>query len=372
MKSSKTLSALLTITLLHGCGANFPRQSAEDKKDPSAHNKGSGQEESKTLPAATSQEVEADEELAAAEVTDNVDEALSSLADVNPSSATGLNLVAEGESKHKLTHKCSEVDSTAVVDVSIDFVREWGFANRLRHLTHAISDIGSIKRIWSNPDQSVKCDEGGQTVAISPEELEGSKLAIELSREKSKETSFKNLRSGAQFSRSMKLSVSGKRSAEWDAVEVSESAIVESKLLTSDVKRNLQVTNKSGEKRQIERQVRTVDDKPLAIVVTREPATLKASSRLIKTGSIEAIRSDKGRVVTHFDNVLLTKASGCVAESGRITGEIYALEAAEPVLSFVVEFDDGSAKVVFSNGKEAEYTPEGCDLENLDKMGSQD
>jgi hypothetical protein len=371
MKRSPLHISLVLVTLASACGTEIrnvedgdqaqsegeiPTRQAEPVVNPN-------------LPQASSQEVAVDEELAAAEVTDSVDEGISSIADVSDQQAGVLGLVPSRSIN--LQRNCSEVEGAAKVEMTMNFLREWNHDGPVRVASQKITDSGLLTRLWSHPSHSIACDEEKKRADVKLEELEGTKVQIDLARNRSKEASYQNKRNGKSFARSMKLEVVGKRQVSWDKVEISEDSYVASKTISSAVNRKLQVQNKAGEERVIERRITISAENPLKVEVTRELETGVALKKVIKSGTIEAERADKGKIITRFNEVVHTQVGRCMADSGTISGEIYPAEATEPSLTFVITFSEGTKRIQFSNGKEAEYTPEGCELETLDPMSAE-
>lgn len=346
----KTLVAYLAVSSLVGCGS----------KDDSSSGGGDDEEAQGTT------EILDDSELRTEAVSSTVDVGISAAAEgTDESSASALALASNTGTKNKVfTRECEEDGDTAVVTISREFSRTREITNKVREISMSMSGTNDLTRTWSSDEGAVKCHSNGKHIDVAMNDMEGMILDVDFKREGTRTATFTNVRKGITVERYFKFTATGKRHIEWTDVSTEGDNTTLSTTNTSEVDRSTVAKNKDGEERTMEMSVDIGKEDPLVVDTVRDSSSRDIVSRTIKSGTITSTNKDKGKLEIEFDTVVYTPDSGCLADSGSISGKVFKPEADEATMTFEITFSNGSAKIEYSDGTSADYTPEGCDLEN--------
>lgn len=365
----KTIIALtLSAALLAACGA------AQNDREKTTGEQTDNTDKTSKDPIDTNTLVE-DEEATGQAVTAQVDDAITSAAeDQETETGAGLNLAsAEVTSSHERFRNCTEEGSKAIVDISSSLERTISLEGPNRSGSSSVKAMMEKKRTWSKEGGEIKCAENKKHADVPWTAIAGVTAEVEFTHSRSRVASVTNKKKNITQSTSFSFSATGTRSIVWENVASSDEAtILVQKTITSKVERELIINTKKGESKSISGIVKTDDAMPLITIVEREKETLNVLSRTIKSGKLIATGKDGGRVETTFDGVKYTKANRCMATAGKITGAVYEKDATEPKITFEITFSAESKTIVFSNGKEAVYAPEGCIFDDPDQVTERD
>lgn len=307
-----------------------------------------------------------DEELAGDSVSAQVDEAIAAAAEEQSEGAATAGLTLTEVDKVKKVERyrnCTAEGDKAVVEIKRAAERSFSFEGAVRQGSSEIKHLVEITRTWSRDGGAVDCAESGKHAALVRAEMKGVTLEAAFKRQRSLSASFTNLKKGVTKSRSAKFNAQGTRQISWTDVTVADGTITLSKTVTQQATRTLEIVNKQGETKSFEQTVATDAAAPLQVVTVRDEATDALVSRTIVSGKKVATGKDGGRVETSFDNVKYEPGKGCYAVSGKISGAIYAKDAAEASLTFTIDFTGDTKSIAFSNGKEVEYVADGCEFD---------
>jgi hypothetical protein len=337
--------AIMTTATLAGCGA--------DKEERNETPGGDNQDTVKT--------VVADEETSSQVITAQVDDAISAAGeDQESESAAGLMLAnADTKKIHKRFRVCNVVDGKAVVELKRSIDRSFTNEGPVRSATTSFTLLDERTRTWAMTDGSVACSDNKKHAVIPWANIQGMTTGVVFNSAKSRESTLTNKKNGTEVSTSHSVKAEGERTISWSNV-ASESSVIVQKSIVSNVTRELTVVKKDGTSKTLSSNVVISSESPLIIAVERDKTSLEVVSRTINSGKIIATGKDGGRIETKFDSVKYTKENKCMASAGKISGAIYAKDATEATLTFDITFDGESKTIVYSNGKEAEYSPDGC------------
>jgi len=111
------------------------------------------------------------------------------------------------------------------------------------------------------------------------------------------------------------------------------------------------------------------EEAPLKVQVTYADASKerKVLSKLIESGTITATRSGDGKIVSSFENLLLSMSSEeCSPQSGTMTSKIYVEGASEPSKIYKLSASEGDYKLEDITDAEKPVEVEDVDFEVCD------
>jgi hypothetical protein len=316
-------------------------------------------------PEATSDEAISDSELAGETVTSGIDVAISSLADESDIATSSLSLRAASKKVEFIRFRECQKQEYGAAHESIKrkLTREFSLEGARRKVESNFVAQGEINRVWDKPEIGVDCSEDGRYALMPWGDLQGLSLESEFSKSRLREITFASKISGKSFSRSHKFAAQGVHQISWNAVTDDSGMIAIEKTIAKDVTRTMEFQNSKGRERSMVRNFKTKADYPLNVTVERDSTTYVVVSRTINQGALVAT-GKSGRMELEFDHVKWTNA--CMADSGTISGSLFKPDSTQPEMTFEISFSGDSKSIVFSNGEQFEYTPEGCELENPD------
>lgn len=316
-----------------------------------------------------------DEEATGQTVTAQIDDAISSAAE-DQETETGAGLLLAGtdaKASHDRYRNCTEAEGKATVEIRSSLERSFNLEGTNRSGSTIVKALIEKKRIWSKEGAEMKCAANKKHAIVPWAAIAGVSAEIEFTHNRSRVASVTNKKKNITQSTSFSFEAKGTRSIVWENVESSENGpVLVQKTIKSNVARELNINTKKGETKSISGTVKTDDNSPLITIVEREKDTLKVLSRTIKSGKLIATGKDGGRIETSFDGVKYTNLNRCMATEGKISGAVYEKDATEPKVTFQITFTGDSKTIVFSNGKEAEYAPEGCVFDDPDQVTEHD
>lgn len=341
-----TVGALsLAATLVTGCG----RQDGQERDDESG------------APALGSSALLQDADIAGPSIAALIDDATASAAeDQDPE---GLSLRGDADGEAHSYRSCNDDGTTAVVDIRRSATRQVTFEGPVRTSETSFAAYHEKQRTWSRQDGEINCDASRRFAALPVRDMQGVSVDIVFKHERSRSSSVTHKKRGTAVSRSHVYEVEGTRRIAWTAVESSDTTVTLTKEITSQATHKLDTTHKDGDKKHLEGSLATSPQGPLVVVVKRDASTLAAQGRIVKSGTLVATGQDGGRLETSFADVEYDTDRGCLPIAGKITGAIFEKDAADPALTYEVSFDGDAQSIVFSNGDEYDYAPEGCELD---------
>lgn len=366
----RLISLTLATVLVSACG-----DGKEDREQNPGNQQDQGNGPSVGNDYGTSALVE-DEEAAGQAITAQVDEGISSAAedqDADSAAALMLQTAADGKSVHERYRNCAESEGKAVVDIRRSLERSVNFDGPMRSASTSMKALVEKKRTWMKEGGEIKCAENKKHALVPWADIAGVSAEVTFTHSRSRESSVTNKKKNETKTASFSFNATGKRSITWAAAESSaENKLAVQKTIVSDVSRELTLKNKKGDVKTISGSIKTDAENPVVTIVERDSDSLQVLSRTIKTGKLIATAKDGGRVETTFDNVVYTRENRCMATSGKISGAVYEKDATEPKVTFEISFDGETKSIVFSNGKEAVYSPEGCELDDPEQIVEKD
>jgi hypothetical protein len=326
-----------------------------------------GAETNERAPAAgnqtpvTTESVVSDEETSTQAITAQVDEAISAAGeDQEAESTTGL-LLTEADTKkvHTRFRSCSELDGKAVVDIKRSIERAYTNEWPMRSASTSFKLLDERTRTWSIADGAVKCSDNKKHAIVPWENIQGMTTGVKFSYAKSRESTVTNKKKSTTISTAHSVTAKGERTISWSNV-ASDTSIIVQKSIVSAVERELTIKKKDGQTKVLSSSVVIAADSPLITVVERDKTTKDVVSRTIKSGKVIANGKDGGKIETVYEGVKYTTENKCMASEGKISGSIFVKDASEAAVTFVITFNGESKSIVYSNGNEAEYSPDGC------------
>lgn len=311
-----------------------------------------------------------DAELVSASVMSVGDEATSSLADGDSdmTGATSLSLAGEIARNVVRERSCEKPEDDVVVSIHRGMEQTVSRVARRGSLERYFKFDSNIKRTWSNELNDLECHENGKHINLSAVDFNSSvKLTAEFTREKTQWIKLTNNVRNIEKTTQHAFKSEGSRQVEWQSLTEDEetSTATEERTVKIEANRKFEITKADGKVFGFETTISTDAESPLVQSIERDLETREAKKRTIKSGKLIAVRKDKGRLETTFDNVVYDVESACMPVSGKLSGALYKDGEAEAVRSYSIEFNGTDAQITFANGETAEYIPEGCELEDV-------
>ena len=341
----KFILAIITTASLVSCGAD---------KDERAETPGSDND-------GTVDSVVTDDETSSQVITAQIDDAITAAGEDQESEAAAGLMLADTDSKkvHTRFRACSVVDGKAVVQIKRSIDRSFTTEGPVRSAATSFKLLDERTRTWAMAEGTVACSDNKKHAIVPWANIQGMTTGVVFSSSKSRESSMTNKKKGTTASSSHSVKAEGERTISWSN-NASDTSVIVQKSIVSNVSRELTIVKKDGQEKVLSSTVVIGAENPLIIAVERDKTSLEVISRTITGGKIVATGKDGGRIETMFDGVKYTKENKCMATAGKISGAVYAKDAVEASLTFEITFDGESKTIVYSNGKEAEYSPDGC------------
>jgi hypothetical protein len=314
-----------------------------------------------------------DEETSSQAITTQVDDAISAAGEDQESETAAALMLADTDTKkiHTRFRACSEVDGKAVVEIKRNIDRSFTAERPARSAATSFKLLDERTRTWAMADGTVSCSDNKKQAVIPWTNIQGITTEVVFNISKSRESSLTNKKKGTTISSSHSVKAEGERTIAWSNI-ASDSSVIVQKSIVSSASRELTVVKKDGTEKVLSSNVVISSENPLIIAVERDKTSLEVVSRTISGGKVVATGKDGGRIETMFDGVKYTKENKCMASEGKITGAIYAKDTTEAKLTFEIKFDGESKTIVYSNGKEAEYSPDGCIFDEPEEVTETD
>lgn len=185
----------------------------------------------------------------------------------------------------------------------------------------------------------------------------GLKLTATIDAERSMEGELRR-RNGEVRSFSRSVSVNGTHAHEWLSVAKDE----EAGKLVIERRTSINVTRKIVKDKEISTSVKTLDDAPLQVRITRDATTLERIEREILAGAVRVERSNGNVWEARFTNVRYLASAPCVPVAGTIAGSVAAADKPEEKSEFSLTFAD--------NAVELKVNGEVVELENYEDLAS--
>ncbi|MES2746073.1 MAG: hypothetical protein V4655_11640 [Bdellovibrionota bacterium] len=283
------------------------------------------------------------QESASTSSSSNLDEAMDILSDSDQENSSGATLTLTSAAKD-LTRSCVVNGSNAEVSIHASFESTLDRDNRFGSTSQSFTKSADLKRIWSKEGSQIGCSTNLKHAVVDfSADLSGLKTDVAFERKSERKASITS-KKGSVTSRSANAEVQGTRSISWISQTVAAGSVLRSKIVSSSATRTQTDVAKDGTTTVREYTIGTASDKPLAIDVTYSSVTAAApSSRLIKSGTILATTTGKGRVESTFSNLLVSFSdSSCQPESGKIRSSVYAEGSEEASVIIEIEAANGS------------------------------
>jgi hypothetical protein len=307
-----------------------------------------------------------DEEVAS-EATEMLDDASSSAElagtddqlESSSSEGVALNLAAAGSLRMgDYSRVCEEVENTAKVTIDRDLSRS-RFAvgpNRAGRSANTFSE--NIVRIWSKEGGDVNCSQDKKYAAVSKKDLDGLKLDITFSRERSVVAAGKN-RGGEGAKVSSSKSVQGTRSVSFEMEPIADDALEFSRkaIITSSSTRNFTHVKKDGSEKQLQAKIST--EQPLVVSALFDAKSLELKERTIESGKTINVGAAGRTISTEYKSVRFVRGDGCLMPvSGSVEGLVK--KEGQENKSFTIEFQ-GEGKALYKvSGQEDREIDTGC------------
>jgi len=354
------LTILVLVTLLSGCGTDAKKDGTPATTDQSsAVNTSTASETTATL-------LLDDGEAAGQTISAQIDAGISAAAEDQEVMGAALSLTSgDKQASMQLFRECKVDGAQAIVTLRRSAERDRSVDGPVRSLETKLSAYLDETRTWSRDGGNVACADDAKHAALTVNGMQGISLAAVVNEERGRTLSFTNKKNGKSTVRSFRYSLNGTRNLTWTDVTTANGVYTLTKQATSSVSRVLEIQKKDGSTVSVSSTLANASDAPLVIVVERDQTTLAVKSREIQSGTLAATHADGTRVETVFHAVKYDMASGdqCMPVSGKIDGSIFKQGETVASLTYQITFGD-SATITFSDGRELDYTPEGCELDD--------
>ena len=314
-----------------------------------------------------------DEETSSQVITAQVDEGISAAGEDQESETSAALMLTEADSRkiHSRFRDCSELEGKAVVIIKRSIDRSFTTELPVRSAATSFKLLDERTRTWALANGDVKCSANKKHAIVPWASMDGMTTEVVFNNEKSRESTLTNKKKNTTLTASHSIKSDGERTITWSNI-ASETSVLIQKSIVSNVSRELTIKKKDGKEKVMTSTVVINAENPLITIVEREKTSLDVISRTIKSGKVIATGKDGGRVETTFDAVKYTKENKCMASSGKITGAIYAKDATEPSLTYEITFSGDTKSIVYSDGKEVDYSAEGCVFDEPEEVTEKD
>jgi hypothetical protein len=225
------------------------------------------------------------------------------------------------------SRSCSVDDQgQAIVSIERSMQREW--TRDTARATRSVSMTGtaSMERTWSHTDYELSCNQAGTHAAIRwDDSIAGLSLALSFERSQSFTSSTVLKRTEDTTERSLEHSASGTRSISWlTHTDNDDNTYTRTKKIQSNVNRSHQAVDSDGQTQTLSFSVTTAEDAPLLVEITRDATSHAAIQRKITSGSLIAVKTNQGKIVSTFENFTISfDSESCSPVSGTLTAQFY-------------------------------------------------
>lgn len=296
-----------------------------------------------------------DSEATSTEITDQLEDAISSLSQTSDSSSS-VSLMLAPENEITTSRDCKESDDGLTVSIEKSFEKSISGLNNLTILREA-----SITRDWSHDTLDLECDSSGQYANVGELKGEGLSLHVEFSRTKS----ISGEKRGRPFSKSRQASgsrdivyISSVKDSSYETNEMNLSFSVE-----KNVKMNLRNKDFSYSSK--------AQSSDLRVKIVRELESKSWVSKEIISGTVTAELSNGIKTVTTFNGVKFEKSDrSCYPFTGTLSGIITLEDESEhedsevKEISFSADFSTTDNSIVI-DGEGETVVLDGCELAGL-------
>lgn len=335
-----------------------------------------------TALAATAADFENDEEFAAKEIANSVENSLQAAQqEISISnSSTGATFkmddpltpvsekVKSPNEHNKQFRECMEQgDGSAIVSISRGIQRQ-GTNDRPRvFIERVFAKLTNITRTWRKEGENIVCDATRKTANLEPALLKGASINSTFSHEKESNVFLSVKATDERFDHSRRFRSSGSRVITFeDVTNDGDNTIVDKSVILSATRIN-ESKKKDGEFRMMEWTTSTPE--ALKVKVTRD-STNKITSREIISGTTQSIGKTQGLMRTSYEKLLFQE--DCSPVSGTINGEIFPEATSETItgsgITFTIDFSADPAMISFAGQIDSEKTTNfdlsGCIFDN--------
>lgn len=272
-------------------------------------------------------------------------------------SETALSLLAPKDDR-----KCvAAVDGT--VTVTRDFSGSYSAEKKRKKQTYVSSISGTdlVSRVYAKPETTLACNAAGTNVRLGLAGFFG--LTVASTFERSYEKSLTEKETGKVL---WARNLTAKGTRNWVVAKLDGLASTSFGWSTTESRsstRTLTITKKDGSVMDVGSEVGTMEGMPLVIQSEHSRTGSGLISRTIASGTIYSTQPNDSKIETTFSSVKYTPAGGCIPESGKIEGKIFAAGQTTPARTYVLVFDDDGMTVKFDNGETVVTQPEHCPVE---------
>lgn len=288
-------------------------------------------------------------------------------------SAATLSLADRDDDKTAVTRTCTTDGNKAVVQVTGEVDRSMikTSKNGRNTLERTMKGESKMKRTWSRTDDTaVTCNSAGTAAQIdwtAPDKLQ---LEVEFERSRERTMTLKTPRTSKELSE--KFSAEGKRTITWLASSQADdtaTSYFRTHSVTSEVKREMEIKNANGEKKELKIEINSKEDDPLVIKTERLKSNHSIASRTFVSGTMIARKEDAdGTIETTYSNLKTTIASNeCSLASGSAS-IVFKDAEGTTVKTYTLSIDsEGEPQLVDSDDNQPVdgFSLEGCDPEDL-------
>lgn|GEM_PF-2863400 len=258
--------------------------------------------------------------------------------------------------------KC-ELAADGTVTVTRDFSGEMSVEKKRKKKTYVTSVSGAdlVSRVYSKPGVSLACNAAGNHVRLGLTGFFG--LTVSTTFERTLHKSITEKETGKEI---WARNFSSKGTNRWDVSRIEGLPATSFGLATTEQRtasRSLTISKKDGTVVDVSSDVGTIDGTPLVIKSEFDKGGSGLISRTISSGTVYSKQPNDSRIETSFSDVKYTPAGGCVPESGKIEGKIFAEGQSTAGRTYVVEFDEDGMTIKFDNGESIVTQPEHCPVE---------
>ena len=211
---------------------------------------------------------------------------------------------------------------------------------------------------------AVACNDQKDDVVVDWAKADGLDVSTTVSQNKSMSITRASPR--GTMTRSSSIVLSGERHALWAVVADSGDASVLAlkKTVTGALDKSFTASRRQGGDVTVSTHIQTKDDQPLVVEVRRDRASQAWQSKTILSGMVVTTPSEDSRMESTYLNVKFSSASGCMPDSGTVSGQIFHGTEATPFRTYQIDFDAGDGTITFDDGTTADYVPEYCSLDD--------
>lgn len=237
------------------------------------------------------------------------------------------------------TRSCESENDTATVEIESSVSGGGEITTGFGSMTRTITGSSEQTRVWSRVGGSVSCASDNKHADIDWTNVDGLRLTATFERSRAMQMT-QTFANGRTMSKSRSFSASGTRSVTWTASTETGDEFTRSMTVTTDSTREIKIANKNGKTNEMRWTVKTSDDAPLSVDVTRQSSDKAITSKVINSGTLVATTS-RGSAQTTFNAFTMTYSGTsllrtCAATSGSYTVNLYRTGESTPVKTYTV------------------------------------